>query len=213
MNVRTSQIERPGRADRACEWRVARPNPTRLRRRLAPSQHPQRIRLKNLNAEGKGKLRAGGQGQPAGLGPRRPRMVCGGKASLKARIVSTPNMTRGMVGWRAGFPMSAMVAWLSGVGQHGRHPAAGDAGANFASGKMTIEERCYDINSRAVKVVEMGQLICAHWCIENQLRSELDMSWGQDASLIRDTVAARNMASLRKITLLASFQRLLTALS
>lgn len=27
------------------------------------------------------------------------------------------------------------------------------------------------------------------------------MSWGEDASLIRDTVAAQNMASLRKITL------------
>jgi predicted transposase YbfD/YdcC len=47
----------------------------------------------------------------------------------------------------------------------------------------------------------MARLIRAHWGIENQLHWVLDVSWGEDASLIRDKVAAQNMASLRKTTL------------
>ncbi|KLU27675.1 transposase [Caballeronia mineralivorans PML1(12)] len=62
-------------------------------------------------------------------------------------------------------------------------------------------ERCYYISSKAVKAAEMARLIRAHWGIENQLHWVLDVSWGEGASLIRDKVAAQNMASLREITL------------
>ena len=51
-------------------------------------------------------------------------------------------------------------------------------------------ERGYYISSKAVKAVEMARLIRAHWDIENQLHWVLDVSWGEDASLIRDKVAA-----------------------
>ncbi|MDN7180691.1 ISAs1 family transposase [Caballeronia sp. SEWSISQ10-4 2] len=62
-------------------------------------------------------------------------------------------------------------------------------------------ERGYYIRSKAVKAVEMARLSRAHWDIENQLHWVLDVSWGEDASLIRDKVAAQNMARLREITL------------
>jgi predicted transposase YbfD/YdcC len=47
----------------------------------------------------------------------------------------------------------------------------------------------------------MARLIRAHWGIKNQLHWVLDVSWAEDASLIRDKVAAQNIASLRKFTL------------
>jgi len=66
--------------------------------------------------------------------------------------------------------------------------------------KITTEHRYY-ISSKPVKAVEMGNLIRAHWGIENKLHWVLDMSWGEDASQIREKTAARNMATIRKITL------------
>ncbi|WP_231748937.1 MULTISPECIES: ISAs1 family transposase [Burkholderia] len=66
--------------------------------------------------------------------------------------------------------------------------------------KLTTEQRYY-ISSKPAKAAEMMQLIRAHWGIENQLHWVLDVSWGEDACLIRDKIAARNMATLRKMTL------------
>jgi predicted transposase YbfD/YdcC len=63
--------------------------------------------------------------------------------------------------------------------------------------KITTEHRSY-ISSKPVKAVEMGHLI---WGIENKLHWVLDMSWDEDASQIREKTAARNMATIRKITL------------
>jgi predicted transposase YbfD/YdcC len=68
------------------------------------------------------------------------------------------------------------------------------------SGKTSVECR-YFISSCAIKAQVMAQLIRAHWGIENSLHWVLDMSWGEDASQIRDRNAARNLALLRKITL------------
>lgn len=94
------------------------------------------------------------------------------------------------------------VAWLAGAGLHW----AGIQRLVMLErtrqiGEKVTTERCYYISSKAVKAAQMAQIIRAHWGIENQLHWVLDVSWGEDASLIRDTVAARNMASLRKITL------------
>ncbi len=66
--------------------------------------------------------------------------------------------------------------------------------------KITTECRYY-ISSKEVKAKEMAALIRAHWGIENQLHWVLDMSWGEDACQVRDKNAARNLATLRKITL------------
>ncbi|AGK48295.1 transposase, IS4 family [Burkholderia thailandensis MSMB121] len=63
--------------------------------------------------------------------------------------------------------------------------------------KLTTEQRYY-ISSKPAKAAEMMQLIRAHWGIENQLHWVLDVSWAEDACLIRDKIAARNMATLRK---------------
>ncbi len=66
--------------------------------------------------------------------------------------------------------------------------------------KITTECRYY-ISSKEVKANEMAHLIRAHWGIENRLHWVLDMSWGEDACQVRDQNAARNLATLRKITL------------
>jgi len=66
--------------------------------------------------------------------------------------------------------------------------------------KLATERRYY-ISSKPAKATEMMHLIRAHWGIENQLHWVLDVSWAEDACLIRDQNAARNMATLRKMTL------------
>ncbi len=66
--------------------------------------------------------------------------------------------------------------------------------------KITTEYRYY-ISSKDVKAKEMARLIRAHWGIENRLHWVLDMSWSEDACQVRDKNAARNLATLRKITL------------
>jgi predicted transposase YbfD/YdcC len=68
-------------------------------------------------------------------------------------------------------------------------------------GERISVEQCYCISSRPVKAIEMLRLVRAHWGIENQLHWVLDVSWGEDAQQTRDKAAARNMATLRKITL------------
>jgi predicted transposase YbfD/YdcC len=94
------------------------------------------------------------------------------------------------------------TAWLHGAGRHwaGVQRLVMLERTREQSGK-TSTECCYYISSKAVKAAEMARLIRAHWGIENQLHWVLDVSWGEDASLIRDQAAAQNMASLRKITL------------
>jgi predicted transposase YbfD/YdcC len=94
------------------------------------------------------------------------------------------------------------VTWLSAMGQHW-------AGikrlvmleSTRQIGDTISTERRYYISSKPAKAAEMAHLIRAHWGIENQLHWVLDMTWGEDACTIRDQVGARNMATLRKITL------------
>lgn len=98
--------------------------------------------------------------------------------------------------------VSEDVHWLSSLGQ----PWAGVKrlvmieSTRQLGEKLTTEQRYY-ISSKPAKAVELMQIVRAHWGIENQLHWVLDVSWAEDACLIRDKVAARNMASLRKITL------------
>lgn len=94
------------------------------------------------------------------------------------------------------------VGWLPGIGQHwvGLQRMAMVESHRTVGGKTSVERR-YFISSCATKAQGMAQLIRAHWGIENSLHWVLDMSWGEDASQVRDRNAARNLALLRKITL------------
>jgi predicted transposase YbfD/YdcC len=55
--------------------------------------------------------------------------------------------------------------------------------------------------SEPAKAAEMMHLFRAHCGIEKQLHRVLDVSWAENACLIRDKVAARNIATLSKMTL------------
>lgn len=94
------------------------------------------------------------------------------------------------------------VDWLPGIGCRwiGLKRLAMVESSRTVGGKTSIECRYY-ISSCAIKAQEMAQLIRAHWGIENSLHWVLDMSWGEDASQVRDRNAARNLALIRKITL------------
>jgi predicted transposase YbfD/YdcC len=68
-------------------------------------------------------------------------------------------------------------------------------------GEKVTTESTYYISSKPIKAADMMSLIRAHWGIENQLHWVLDVSWDEDACRVRHQTAARNMATLRKITL------------
>lgn len=92
--------------------------------------------------------------------------------------------------------------WLPGVGQQwaGLKRLVMVESSRTMGDKTSVECRYY-ISSGAIKAQEMVQLIRAHWGIENSLHWVLDVSWGEDASQVRDRNAARNLALIRKITL------------
>lgn len=94
------------------------------------------------------------------------------------------------------------VDWLPGVGQHwaGLKRLVMVESSRTIGDKSSVQCRYY-ISSRAIKAHDMAQLIRAHWGIENSLHWVLDVSWGEDASQVRDRNAARNLALLRKFTL------------
>lgn len=94
------------------------------------------------------------------------------------------------------------VSWLPGIGQAwtGLRRLAMVESHRTVGGVTSVECR-YFISSCAIKAQEMAHLIRAHWGIENGLHWVLDVSWGEDASQVRDRNAARNLALIRKITL------------
>ena len=67
-------------------------------------------------------------------------------------------------------------------------------------GKITAEIRHYVSSSKASPEV-LAAAIRQHWAIENGLNWVLDVTFGEDASRVRERNAARNMAVLRRIAL------------
>src|ERR687885_1446694 len=67
-------------------------------------------------------------------------------------------------------------------------------------GKITAEIRHY-VSSSKVSPEVLAAAIRQHWAIENGLNWVLDVTFGEDASRVRERNAARNMAVLRRIAL------------
>ena len=71
--------------------------------------------------------------------------------------------------------------------------------------KRSVEQRHYitslDHRDRRYHAESLGQLIRAHWGIENQLHWSLDVSFGEDASRVRQERAAENLSRLRRMAL------------
>lgn len=59
----------------------------------------------------------------------------------------------------------------------------------------------YFIGSRRMGARKYAEVLRNHWCIENNLHWQLDVSFGEDASRIQERNAAANFAVLRKLAL------------
>ena len=68
------------------------------------------------------------------------------------------------------------------------------------NGEQTQEYRYY-ISSRKAVAKEIGEIIRAHWSIENSLHYVLDVVFDEDDSTIRQKTLAANTALIRKICL------------
>ena len=67
-------------------------------------------------------------------------------------------------------------------------------------GETTIEAH-YFIGSRRMGARRYAEALRAHWGIENSLHWQLDISFGEDDSRVRDRNGAENLALLRKMAL------------
>jgi predicted transposase YbfD/YdcC len=68
-------------------------------------------------------------------------------------------------------------------------------------GAQSSTERAYFLSSLELGAERAGELVRAHWAIENGLHWVLDMVFDEDHSRIRDRTAAQNFALLRKLAL------------
>jgi predicted transposase YbfD/YdcC len=67
--------------------------------------------------------------------------------------------------------------------------------------KVSDLERRYYISSRVLSAVDLASAVRAHWGIENRLHWVLDVSFGEDGSVIRKDNAPQNLSLLKKIVL------------
>ncbi len=67
-------------------------------------------------------------------------------------------------------------------------------------GETTMEAH-YFIGSRRMPARRYAEALRGHWGIENSLHWQLDISFGEDDSRVRDRTGAENLALLRKIAL------------
>jgi predicted transposase YbfD/YdcC len=69
-----------------------------------------------------------------------------------------------------------------------------------AGGQTSYEDR-YFIGSRRAEAREYGRALRGHWQIENRLHWQLDVTFREDDSRLRDRDAAQNFALLRRVAL------------
>jgi predicted transposase YbfD/YdcC len=69
------------------------------------------------------------------------------------------------------------------------------------AGKTSTEVHYFIGSRRQMKVRKYARLLRDHWCIENNLHWQLDISFGEDASRIQERSAAENFALLRRLAL------------
>src|SRR5262245_21302550 len=67
-------------------------------------------------------------------------------------------------------------------------------------GEESLEIR-YFIGSKKASARVYGQAFRKHWCIENNLPWQVDVSFGEDQSRVRQRTSAENLAVLRRIAL------------
>jgi predicted transposase YbfD/YdcC len=68
------------------------------------------------------------------------------------------------------------------------------------NGQTSYEERCF-IGSRRCSAKRYGELLRNHWGIENQLHWQMDVTFSEDASRIRNRNGGENFALLRRLAL------------
>lgn len=69
------------------------------------------------------------------------------------------------------------------------------------SDKPPSEETAYFISSKSMSAKEYNHGIRAHWSIENSLHYVKDVTFGEDASLIRTGKAPANFSIIRNIAI------------
>jgi predicted transposase YbfD/YdcC len=69
-----------------------------------------------------------------------------------------------------------------------------------ADGKCSFEIR-YFIGSKRAKARYYGQRMRGHWRVENNLHWQLDVTFREDESRIRERTAATNFAVVRRLAL------------
>ncbi len=69
------------------------------------------------------------------------------------------------------------------------------------TGKVSVERCCYISSLKSVSATAMAGYIRGHWSVENSLHWQLDMSFQEDQSRLRQGHGAQNMSRLRRIAL------------
>lgn len=69
------------------------------------------------------------------------------------------------------------------------------------AGKTSTEVRYFIGSRRQMRARKYARLLRDHWCVENNLHWQLDISFGEDASRIQERHAAENFALLRRLAL------------
>jgi predicted transposase YbfD/YdcC len=76
-----------------------------------------------------------------------------------------------------------------------------DSERQFPDGRVEKERRYFISSLAKADAQRFGQLIRAHWQVENSLHWSLDVSFGEDASRLRNGHGAENFSRLRRIAL------------
>ncbi len=76
-----------------------------------------------------------------------------------------------------------------------------DSERRLSDGTVESERRYFISSLKDVSARRVGRLVRSHWRIENQLHWALDVSFGEDASRVRNGYAAENLSRLRRIAL------------
>jgi len=66
-------------------------------------------------------------------------------------------------------------------------------------GDKTTEERRFYISNLILNAERAGEIVRSHWTIENRLHWNMDVNFGEDASLAATGNAAENLAALKRL--------------
>ena len=93
------------------------------------------------------------------------------------------------------------IDWLTDIGSWKGAKSIIEVERTRTLDSKTSVERAHFISSLSLGAPILEQRIRAHWGIENALHWSLDVTFGEDASRIRDRNSAANLAALRKLAL------------